>query len=190
MRGQTPSQTVGPFFHYGLIMGGENVMVTDDTHGERIRVEGIVHDGEGAVLPDAMIEVWQANSHGRYAHPDDTQDKPLDPGFKGYGRVPTDADGRFWFDTIKPGAVPGPGNTLQAPHVNLTIFGRGMLIHQVTRFYFEDEATNATDPVLTAIEDPARRAGLVARKAQKAGRTVYHLDIYLQGEKETVFFQV
>lgn len=189
MPGQTPSQTVGPFFHLGLYREGENVMAGPDAAGQRIRIEGRVLDGAGAVVPDAMIEVWQANAHGRYAHPEDRQDKPLDPGFKGYGRAATDAEGRFWFETVKPGQVPGRGNVLQAPHLSLTIFARGMLSHLYTRLYFADEAAaNEVDPVLSAIADPKRRATLIAAREAGGDLPVYRLDIVLQGEAETVFF--
>jgi protocatechuate 3,4-dioxygenase alpha subunit len=174
---QTPSQTVGPFFHF------------DKTKGERITIEGRVLDGDGQPLNDAMIEIWQANADGRYDHPEDKQDKPLDPTFHGFGRCATDKDGRFSFQTIRPGAVPGPGNTLQAPHVNVTVFARGMLKQLVTRMYFENEKLNADDPILGRIVDEARRSTLVARRKNgKGGPFVF--DIVLQGKGETVFFDV
>ncbi len=186
---QTASQTVGPFFHYALIREGQNVLVNEATAGERIRIEGTVRDGEGAPIPDAMIEIWQANAAGRYKHPVDVQDKPLDPAFNGYGRAPTDDDGLFWFETIKPGAVPGSGNMWQAPHINVTVFARGMLSHAMTRLYFSDETdANGDDAVLTSIEDPARRQTLVAEREDRDGRRVYRFDITLQGSEETVFF--
>ncbi len=189
---QTASQTVGPYFHYALtpepygrpgIAGG--VLVTGDTAGERIRIEGRVLDGEGQPISDAMVEIWQANSHGRYNHPDDDQEKPLDENFKGFGRSATDGEGAYWFETIKPGPVPGPGNALQAPHLNVTLFARGMLLHAITRIYFADEAANDIDPVLNSIEDEARRRTLIAEK-DGAG---YRFDIIVQGADETVFFE-
>ncbi len=183
--GQTPSQTVGPFFHFGLpYEGGEN-LITGNAAGEKITVEGRVTDGNGDPVPDIMIEIWQANAAGKYDHPEDEQDKPVDPGFHGFGRCPTDKDGIFRFQTVKPGAVPGPGNTLQAPHLVTFVFGRGMLKQLLTRIYFEDEAHNANDPVLSLVPD-TRRDTLVARKT---AASTYRLDIVLQGEGETVFFE-
>jgi protocatechuate 3,4-dioxygenase alpha subunit len=145
-----------------------------------------VTDGDGAPIPDAVLEVWQADAHGRYAHAEDRQDKPKDAGFTGYGRIGTDKDGVFRFTTVKPGAVPGPGNSLQAPHILVALFMRGLLKHLYTRIYFSDEAAaNATDPVLGLIDDPARRATLIAQRAD--GTAEYRWDIAMQGNKETVF---
>ena len=184
--GQTPSQTVGPFFHYALPDEKLETLVTDKTKGERIRIEGRIVDGDGAPLPDALIEIWQANAEGRYDHAEDKQDKPLDPAFHGWGRSATDKDGVFRFNTIKPGPVPGPGNTLQAPHVNVTVFARGMLKQLVTRLYFEGEKLNADDPILARIGEPERRSTLIAKRS--GGKFVF--DIVLQGGNETVFFDV
>jgi protocatechuate 3,4-dioxygenase alpha subunit len=187
--GQTPSQTVGPFFHFALPLYASPVLVTDKTKGERIRIEGRVIDGDGKPLSDALIEIWQANAEGRYDHPEDKQDKPIDPEFHGFGRSATDNDGRYSFQTIRPGAVPGPGNTLQAPHVNVTVFARGMLKQLVTRLYFEDEKLNADDPILARIPDALRRSTLIARR--KNGKDApFVFDIVLQGKDETVFFDV
>jgi protocatechuate 3,4-dioxygenase alpha subunit len=187
--GQTPSQTVGPFFHFALPLFEGPVLVTDKTKGERITIEGRVLDGDGQPLNDAMIEIWQANAEGRYDHPEDKQDKPLDPNFHGFGRCATDKDGRYSFQTIRPGPVPGPGNTLQAPHVNVTVFARGMLKQLVTRMYFEGEKLNADDPILGRIADDVRRSTLIARRKNgKAAPFVF--DIVLQGKGETVFFDV
>ncbi len=181
---QTPSQTVGPFLKMGLIRGVQNKLVSEATEGERIRIEGRVLDGEGQPINDAMLEIWQANAHGRYDHPDDTQDKPLDPAFTGFGRAATEEDGAYWFETVKPGSVPGPGNALQAPHINITLFARGMLLHAITRLYFPDEPTNEADPILNAVDDENRRGTLIA----DGGPAVYRFDIRVQGEGETVFF--
>jgi len=190
----TPSQTVGPFFHLGLARpewgdltrggpGGNPV-------GERIAIEGRIMDGDGLPVPDAMVELWQANAAGRYNHPDDRQtDKPLDPNFRGYGRVATDAEGRFRIVTIKPGPVPGRGNSLQAPHINLAVFGRGLLKHLYTRLYFADEPANANDPLLTPIDDAAARRTLLATR-EAAAEAAYRFDIVLQGEHETVFLDI
>lgn len=188
---QTPSQTVGPFFSLGLTRTAVNVLVSDRTEGERIRIEGRVFDGDGKPVPDAMIEIWQANSYGRYNHPEDKQEKPLDSNFTGFGRAGTDENGIFWFDTIKPGSVPGWGDSIQAPHINVTVFARGMLVHAFTRIYFADEPANGTDPVLSSVKNEARRATLIAgREQQTDGNKVYRFDIRLQGEQETVFFDM
>jgi protocatechuate 3,4-dioxygenase alpha subunit len=197
-KGQTPSQTVGPYFAYGLtpeqygypfksIEGG--MVARSSTEGERIRIEGRVFDGEGAVIGDAMIEIWQANAHGRYNHPaDGRRDNLLDPDFKGFGRCGTGtrSDACFIFETVKPGPV-GDG---QAPHLNVVVMARGMLSHAFTRIYFSDEEeANAKDPVLGRVE-PARRGTLIAERDDTAVGTVYRLDIRLQGERETVFFDI
>lgn len=179
----TPSQTVGPFFRIGLERFGCVELAGRDVSGERIVLEGRVLDGDGLPVPDAILEVWQANAHGKYAHPDDTQDNSLEPGFKGYGRVATDDDGHFCLKTIKPGAVPGPGQTLQAPHLAVSIFMRGLLKRLVTRVYFPGDSGHADDPVLGLIE-PQRRGTLIAREAE-GGHLLW--DIILQGPRETVF---
>lgn len=192
--GITPSQTVGPYFKYGLTPNGEyewndaftNNLVTADTSGARIRVEGTVYDGDGAVIPDCMLEIWQADAQGRFSDPQDARAQP-NSSFKGFGRVGTNAGGGYAFDTIKPGSVPDPDGKPQAPHIVLAVFARGMLLHLYTRIYFDDEASNASDPVLALV--PAdRRATLIARR--QAGLGVYTLDIHLQGDNETAFFDV
>jgi len=189
---QSPSQTVGPYFALGLLREGDkvftNVLISGNTEGERIRIEGCVLDAEGRPIEDAMIEIWQANCHGRYNHPLDEQDKPLDPDFMGHGRASTDIKGNYRFETIKPGSVPGPDNSTQAPHINVIVFARGMLSHAFTRIYFEDEAANQDDPVLTSIADPAHRNTLVARREETEGVIIYRFDIQFQGEHETAFF--
>jgi protocatechuate 3,4-dioxygenase alpha subunit len=187
----TPSQTVGPFFHLGLDHPEWSDLTTGNPNGERIAIEGRVLDGDGAPVPDALIELWQANAAGRYAHPDDQQtDKPLDPNFRGFGRVATDAEGRFRVRTIRPGPVPGRGNTLQAPHINVVFFSRGLLIHLHTRIYFEGEPANATDPLLSSIEDAAVRGTLLARRAAGGNPALYRFDIILQGDNETAFLDL
>lgn len=186
MSKQTPSQTVGPFFHLDLPFEGGEVLANDKTKGERIVIEGRVTDGDGKPLDDALIEIWQANSDGRYDHAEDKQEKPLDPSFHGWGRCPTNADGMYHFNTVRPGPVPGPGNTLQAPHINVTVFARGMLQHLTTRIYFEGEALNNDDPILARVADTKRRETLIAKKQN--GKVAYRFDIVLQGESETVFF--
>jgi protocatechuate 3,4-dioxygenase alpha subunit len=187
----TPSQTVGPFFHLELDHPEWSDLTRDNPEGERIAIEGRVIDGDGAPVPDALIETWQANAAGRYAHPDDQQtDKPLDPNFRGFGRVATDAEGRFRVTTIKPGPVPGRGNTLQAPHINVVFFSRGLLIHLHTRIYFEGEPANASDPLLSSIEDPAVRGTLLARREGSGSPALYRFDIVLQGDNETAFLDL
>lgn len=182
----TASQTVGPYLHLGLTNITFPDIAGDASKGRKIVISGRVLDGEGKPVPDALLEFWQANADGKYAHPEDSQDKPLDGKFLGFGRVPTDKDGKFSFATVKPGAVPGPGNTMQAPHIVVCVFMRGMLRHLYTRIYFADEAGNATDPILGLIEDPARRNTLMAE--DKAGKGEYRWDIIMQGDGETVFF--
>ncbi len=188
----TPSQTVGPFFHLGLARAEWSDLAADNPQGQRIAIEGRITDGDGAPVPDAMLEVWQANAAGRYNHPDDDQaDKPLDPHFRGFGRVATDANGRFRLTTIKPGPVPGRGNALQAPHINVALFARGLLIHLYTRIYFADEPANAGDPLLSSIEDGAVRDTLVARRDPTAGSLpIYRWNIVMQGDGETAFLDI
>ena len=184
---QTPSQTVGPFFAPSLIEVGSENLVQAETRGDRITIEGRIIDGDGAPVIDAMIEIWQANAEGRYDHLEDDQEKLLDPAFHGYGRAATDARGAFRFETIKPGAVPGTDGVLQAPHINVSIFARGLLKRLCTRIYFPDDMLNQTDLVLITIP-PERRATLIASCAP--GSSVMRFDIILQGANETVFFDV
>ena len=189
----TASQTVGPFFHDCLMRDGArcDVLATDSTEGTHIRIAGRVIDGDGAGVPDAMLEIWQANHHGRYNHPADRRDLPLDSAFTGYGRIATQADGGFCFTTIKPGAVPFDERRLQAPHISVAVLGRGLLNHLYTRIYFDDEPATAADPILLAV-DPERRATLVARRAeaQPGDGIVYQMNVVLQGADETVFFEL
>jgi protocatechuate 3,4-dioxygenase alpha subunit len=198
MAGQTPSQTVGPYFAYGLTPElyrfPYRSAVTDqplqrDTEGERIRIEGRVLDGKGEPIPDAMIEIWQANAHGRYNHPaDQRQDNRLDPAFKGFSRTGTgvDPEQRFVVETVKPGAI-GDG---QAPHLNVILFMRGLLTHLYTRIYFSDETeANAADPVLARVPDE-RRPTLIAQRDEGPAGATYRIDIHMQGPHETVFFDV
>jgi protocatechuate 3,4-dioxygenase alpha subunit len=161
-------------------------MAGPEVSGARVVLEGRVLDGDGAPVPDAVIEIWQANTHGKYDHPDDQQAKPIEPGFKGYGRVATDDEGRFCFRTIKPGPVPGPGGTAQAPHLAVSVFMRGLLKRLVTRVYFPGDREQAQDPILKLV-NPDRRATLIARKGS-GGNASLHWDIILQGAQETVFF--
>jgi len=184
---QTGSQTVGPFFHDGLLFGGENILVNAQTAGQRILLEGSVYDGDGECVPDALIEIWQPDGRGFFNHPADPNHAQADKEFRGFGRAETLQGGKFSFQTIKPGAI--ADNTNHAPFVNVRVFARGMLIHAVTRIYFADEPANQNDPVLNAI-DPARRSTLIAQHKDNGDLPCYHLDIRLQGEAETVFFDL
>jgi protocatechuate 3,4-dioxygenase alpha subunit len=184
----TPSQTVGPYFQIGTDDGFIGPELVPPDHPGALRLYGTVRDGNGEPVNDAMIELWQANSAGRYAHPEDTrEDIPLEEGFDGFGRAITDPDGRYELVTVKPGAVPGPNGAWQAPHIDVSVFARGLLKRLVTRVYFPDEeAANEADPVLASISDSEARAGLVA-VAEDGG---LRFDINLQGERETTFFAV
>jgi protocatechuate 3,4-dioxygenase alpha subunit len=185
---QTPSQTVGPFFHNALFFGGENILVTERTRGQRIHIEGRVLDGAGEPVLDAMVEIWQADAQGIFNHPADPRSSKADKSFRGFGRSETDATGKFWFKTIKPGPVPWDDRQNQAPHVNIRVFSRGMLIHVTTRLYFSDESANQADPVLSSIEEPERRQTLIATHEESEDLPCYCFDIHLQGDQETVFF--
>ena len=155
--------------------------------GDVIEISGAVTDGEGKPVPDAMVEIWQANAAGRYAAPQDERNElALDKDFIGFGRSATDNDGVYRFRTIRPGRVPGPGNTLQAAHIAIGVLGRGLLKRLVSRLYFPDGKDNETDPILTLVPE-ARRATLVARTD---GTNKYRFDIVLQGQNETVFFDI
>lgn len=182
----TTSQTVGPFFEIGLSRLYANDLTGPGVSGERVEIEGKVFDGDGQSVPDAMIEIWQANAHGKYDHPEDHQDKPPESAFKGYGRTSTQPDGSFRFKTIKPGRVPGPDGKLQAPHIDVSVFTRGLLRRLVTRIYFPDDAGNAEDAVLNLVE-PARRHTLIAKTLPNRQGAV-EWNVRLQGTDETVFF--
>ncbi len=187
----TSAQTVGPFFHDCLLRNDAqiNILAAPETFGEHIRITGRVLDGDGTAVPDAMIEIWQANAHGRYQHPADTRALPLDPAFTGYGRTGSAADGTYWFTTIKPGCVPFSNQHMQAPHICVAIFGRGLLNHLYTRIYFADEPDNATDPILKLV--PAqRRVTLLAQPETISSERIYRFDIILQGMGETAFFNL
>jgi protocatechuate 3,4-dioxygenase, alpha subunit len=183
LRGTT-SQTIGPYLRIGLEWMQIEELAPRGVAGERVTIRGRVIDADGRPVNDAAVEIWQANSQGRYASPEDLQDKPLDPAFRGYGRSLTDEDGSFRFSTIKPGRVPGPGNSVQAPHLNVVIFMRGLLKQLMTRMYFPDDPANAADPVL-ALVPAERRSTLIARKT---GDGSLEWNVILQGRDETVFF--
>jgi protocatechuate 3,4-dioxygenase alpha subunit len=197
---ETASQTAGPYVHIGLAPGAAGFdiyreelgrdIAGPNAAGERIRIEGLVIDGMGAPVKDVLIEVWQANAAGHYAHPEGGG--AVEEGFRGWGRVITDFDtGEWGFDTVKPGRVPGRGGKVQAPHLSLWIVSRGINIGLNTRLYFDDEGeANAADPVLNLIEWQNRRSTLIARRGLRDGRPVYRFDIRLQGADETVFFDI
>lgn len=197
MNGVTPSQTIGPFaapcltpnetgkknYSWQQLVGSN--LVTPDAVGERIRIEGRMFDAEGAPIDGILFEIWQADGQGRYAHPRDTR-RP-NASFKGFGRVESNLDGSFTFDTVKPGRVAGPNGAMQAPHIVVAIHMRGILQHLFTRIYFADEASNAEDPILKLV--PAdRRDTLIARRDASGG--VYRIDFRIQGDRETVFFDL
>jgi len=188
---RTPSQTVGPFLHIGLVPAGYafrevfSATVADPgIAGTHIRIEGRIFDGEGNVAPDAMVEIWQADHQGRYAHSADG--RPLTSNsFRGFGRCATDKGG-FAFDTIRPGGVPGPNGSTQAPHINVGIFSRGLLKRLFTRLYFAGDPANAADPILALV--PADRRDTLMAKPDPAKPGLLRFDIRLQGKDETVFF--
>ncbi len=182
--GLTPSQTVGPYLHICLPWTDGPDVVPQGTPGA-VLIRGQVFDGAGEPIVDALVESWQADSHGRFSHPDDPRGGG-DPAFRGFGRCDTDAQGRYWLRTVKPGSLPSRDGGVEAPHLNLSIFGRGLLDRVVTRLYFADEVeANAADPVLRSI-DAGRRETLIARAVPDG----YEFDIRLQGPNETIFFDV
>ena len=199
---ETASQTAGPYVHIGLAPQAagfdifesnfSNVLVQPGTKGERIRIEGRVIDGSETPLRDVLLEIWQANGAGKYRHPSDRQNKPVDETFRGWGRACSDFEtGIWWFDTVKPGPVEGRGGRAMAPHINLWIVARGINIGLNTRMYFSDEVdANAKDPVLNLIEWEVRRNTLIGQRETRAGMNVYRFDIHIQGPNETVFFDV
>lgn len=185
----TPSQTVGPYLHIGLDWLNTTELAGPGVAGERLVIEGRLLDAEGQIVPDGLIEIWQANAHGKYPHADDARDLPADAGFLGFGRCPTDAEGRFRFSTIKPGNVPDAGGRAQAPHILVNVFARGLLKQLTTRIYFPQD-DHGGDAVLAAV--PAeRRATLVARPvAGRPGVLEWNVVLGGGGADETVFFDL
>ena len=185
----TGSQTVGPFFHLGLTDPRSVACIAGPSaKGERVTLVCTVLDGDGVPMPDAMIEIWQANADGKYLHPEDTQEKALDPACGGFGRMGSDPAGQMKFETIKPGRVPGPDNRPQAPHLNVSIFGRGLLKRLPTRIYFAGDPANDEDPVLALVPKERRETLMAQPDRSKPGQ--WNFVIHLQGERETVFFDV
>jgi protocatechuate 3,4-dioxygenase, alpha subunit len=197
MQGITPSQTIGPFaapcmtpneqgktnYPWSQLVNGD--LVTPDAVGERIRIEGRMFDGDDAPIDGILFEIWQADGQGRYAHPRDP--RRTNASFKGFGRAESDASGAFVFDTVKPGRVPGPNGALQAPHILVAIHMRGILQHVFTRIYFSDEASNADDPILKLVPAGRRQTLVATRDPAKA---LYRIDFRIQGDRETVFFDI
>jgi protocatechuate 3,4-dioxygenase, alpha subunit len=188
--GTTPSQTVGPYFSYGLTTEKSSVkqIAGPQAKGERLRLICRVLDGDGNGVPDAMLEIWQADEQGKYNHPDDPQQITPDKACRGFGRMGTNEDGSCDFETIKPGRVPGPAGIEQAPHLNMAVFARGMLKQLYTRIYFAEDPANLEDPVL-ALVPPERRETLLSMR-DSADPNIWRFDVHLQGGKETVFFDV
>ena len=187
--GQTPSQTVGPYFTLRLYQKGQENLVPEGYPGERIVIEGKVFDGDRKHIEDALLEIWQANAAGRYRHPDDTRDLPLDDGFTGFGRTVSDFEtGEYRFETVKPGLVPDAEGAFQAPHISLMVQGRGMLNPVFTRIYFSDEPEANQDDLTLRRVPPDRRETLIAQVIDDTDPRVYRFDILFQGEDETVFF--
>ncbi|MEO3416693.1 protocatechuate 3,4-dioxygenase subunit alpha [Roseovarius sp. CAU 1744] len=197
---ESSSQTAGPYVHIGLAPGAAGFDIYDqelgwdiagpNAKGERIRIEGQVFDGTGSPIKDVLLEAWQANADGNYAHPEGGGE--VEAGFRGWGRVITDFDTGEWaFDTVKPGAAMGRSGRVMAPHINLWIVARGINIGLNTRLYFDDEVeANAKDPVINLIEWENRRKTLIAKRTEREGQVIYRFDIRVQGENETVFFEI
>lgn len=181
----TPSQTVGPFFSIGLApLNRANL--AEGSAGERVVISGRVIDGDGQGVPDAVLEIWQADADGRYHHPEHTGASHDSAGFFGFGRIPTDAEGRFSLTTIKPGPVHDPDGKPQAPHLQISVFMRGLMRQLVTRLYFPEDPLNTSDPVLRLVPE-SRRETLIARQAAPE-ETILEWNVCLQGPDETVFF--
>jgi protocatechuate 3,4-dioxygenase, alpha subunit len=183
----TASQTVGPFFTIGCSRLICPDLAPQGVTGERVTIEGRVLEAEAVGVPDSLLELWQANAFGKYAHPEDTQAKPVEPGFRGFGRVATGPNGEFRFATIKPGCVPGPGGKVQAPHILVSVFARGLLRRLVTRIYFPNDPLHE-DYALSRVP-PSRRGTLIA-KPGSGGPSTLEWNVVLQGAGETVFFDV
>jgi protocatechuate 3,4-dioxygenase, alpha subunit len=183
-----PSQTVGPFFHLGCTQHQSvGTLASADTKGERIQLICRIFDGDGSAVPDAMIEIWQANAEGRYNHPEDLQDRNLNS-FRGFGRLATNNEGICAFTTIRPGQVPANEGTLQASHINVSVFARGVLARLATRIYFAGDPATSNDSVLVLV--PAERRNTLLAKQTVDRSDEWHFDIHLCGEHETVFFDI
>lgn len=192
----TPSQTIGPFFALSLVHEGDDDVACNipgvRPEGMPIVVTGRLTDEQGKPVRKALVEVWQANKRGKYAHPDDINDAPLDPRFKGWGRMLTDADGCYRFRSIKPGAYPNPGydHWMRPPHIHFSVFAAGLMQRLITQMYFPGEELNDIDPILNGVEDLAARASLIGKQLpdEPDGSKGYQFDIVLRGKLETQFF--
>lgn len=185
----TPSQTAGPYFHIGCTNSHSvGCLAGPQAAGERVWLHCRVLDGEGNPLNDAMLELWQADSKGKYSHLDGGSDAPGDPHCTGFGRLATDEQGQCMFETIKPGPVPGPDGTKQAPHINVSVFARGILKRLPTRLYFGGEHANTTDPILALVPEERRSTLLAQPDPKNPGHWTF--DIHLNGANETVFFDI
>jgi protocatechuate 3,4-dioxygenase, alpha subunit len=182
----TASQTVGPYLHLGLT--DVPCITAEGVKGERVHLLFRVLDGDGVPVPDAVIELWQADSEGTYMRAEQPPDKMSSAPFRGFGRIPTGENGTCAFETIKPGRVPGPGNTLQAPHINVSVLGRGLMKRLSTRVYFAGEPANTSDPALALV--PENRRNTLIAQPDPARSDGWILEIRLRGEGETVFFDV
>ncbi len=178
----TASQTIGPFFHDALIRAHGHVAAGAEAAGQPIVLTGTVLDGASQPIDDALVEIWQPDGNGVFAGRGDSS------GFSGFGRSPTDASGAYRFETVKPGAIAGPDDAMQAPFINVSVFARGLLQRLATRIYFGDEPGNAQDPILQYSVEAARRTTLIATRQSHGDVFVYRFDIVLQGPRETVFF--
>jgi protocatechuate 3,4-dioxygenase, alpha subunit len=184
-----PSQTIGPFFHFGLTTNTAlGCLTRPEARGERIHLRFHLLDGDGVPVPDGMIEIWQADASGRYDHPADTQQRARDPAFCGFGRLATDAGGSCLFETVYPGRVPDGRGACQAPHLTVSVFARGLLGRLCTRVYFEGDPALADDPVLARVPEDRHHTLMARRDAALPGQ--WNFDIHLQGEHETVFFEI
>jgi protocatechuate 3,4-dioxygenase alpha subunit len=185
----TPSQTVGPYFRIGLTWKHAKPRIAGpEAKGERVHLTCRVFDGDGAPINDSLLEIWQADADGKYNHPDDPQQKAADAECPGFGRMGTNEDGQCEFETVKPGRVPGAGSVLQAPHLNLAVYARGMLKQFFTRIYFAGDPANQEDPVLSSVPGDRRQTLLAQPDPARAGG--WRFDVHMQGEQETVFFDV
>jgi protocatechuate 3,4-dioxygenase, alpha subunit len=185
----TPSQTVGPYFRIGLTWKHPRpTIAAAEAKGERVHLTCRVFDGDDVPLDDALVEIWQCDAGGKYNHPDDLQTTECDASCFGFGRMGTDEDGACEFETVKPGRVPSPGNLLQAPHLNVGLFARGMLKQFYTRIYFGGDPANEEDPVLALVPQERRDTLMAQPDSSRPGG--WRFDIHLQGEQETVFFDV
>jgi protocatechuate 3,4-dioxygenase alpha subunit len=184
-----PSQTIGPFYHFGLAgKAALGCLARADAKGEHIRIRFRLLDGDGSPVPDGMLELWQADASGKYDHPADTQEQTPDPAFCGFGRLATGDDGCCVFDTVHPGRVPDGRGACQASHINVSVFARGLLGRLCTRVYFEGDPALAGDPVLALVPAERRHTLIARRDATEACQ--WNFDIHLQGEQETVFFDI